>query len=295
MIFLLPTLIIFLYLITPSNISSSYEELKSFLLLLSTAIYIFAHHWHHSRQHYGILSLYRRSSQQKEGYALTRDKFFCYLFACFLAPLALFANSFRYRRFFSYFPDVTNHSNVLVGGTILLSLTVTVIFIYFELKNSRRSIPKVFYYLMMLGQIIVISLSPNFFYLALWLISHSIISIGFTLRMHKNYALKNSSSHSSLPAKWWTRLIHGGVFTFLGGLLVYQYAELVPFFFGVLRGREGQPWPPVSDGFFDIIYLSLTSGGVLGLFYLHYAAERFLFLRRKRRSQEAFKLLNFKF
>ncbi len=244
------------------------------LWALYLGLFWVGHFWHFGNQDFGVLSIYRLKAGQASQRRRRVDKMFTVAMMFVLQPVVYFKAVSRSpfsEAFFSYAPVSPELVAVGAGVAMWLAVILTLAIVIHEWSAPGRSIPKLFYYLVMLSHPIVlynVHYRLGFFYMIGYFWSHWFIAIGLVGRINVNYYRNRGLGR--------LRALSKHVFS-LGGIVAA--ALLLHFSFGQYNSFAGKHYKSILSQVRPEHEILL--GLVLGLFLaeqlLHYYCDRSLF------------------
>lgn len=108
--------------------------------------YLLWNTWHFAAQNFGVLSLYRATSEQNSALDRKIDKFYCITMGCVMMPIIWICVTARWGPFVQMIPAWIPTQSILMT-TIWMTAAMTFAYIGFELRKSNRSFQKMAYVL----------------------------------------------------------------------------------------------------------------------------------------------------
>lgn len=245
------------------------------LWALYLGLFWVGHFWHFGNQDFGVLTIYRLKAGQVSQQRRRVDKGFAVAMMFVLQPVVYFMAVSRSpfsEAFYSYVPVSPERVAVIAGVAVWLAVILTLAIVVHEWSAPGRSMPKLFYYLVMVSHPIVlynVDHRLGFFYLIGYFWSHWFIAIGLVGRINVNYYRNHGFGR--------LRALSKHVFS-IGGAIVAA-ALVFRFAFGPYDSFAGNDYKATLSQVRPEHEILL--GLVLGLFLaeqlLHYYCDRSLF------------------
>jgi hypothetical protein len=244
------------------------------LWALYLGLFWVGHFWHFGNQDFGVLSIYRAKAGQTTPRERKIDKAYAVAMMFAIQPCVYFksvSHSPLSEAFFSFVPVSHELVAIAAAWAAAAAVVLTAAVVGYELRKANPSLPKLFYYLVMLAHPLVlyfIHWRLAFYYFAVYLVSHWLIAIGLVGRIHTNYRRAAGATPASallyyavrlapfVAAAWLFDLAFGGYNAFSGG----GYKETL-----------SAVWPDWRG------VLGLILGAFLAEQLLHYYCDRCLF------------------
>lgn len=237
--------------------------------------------WHFCAQEFGVLSIYR----VRAGQTAAEDKRFDRVFTIFMmlgvnTVLVFCAGYADLRQVMLYEMPLGDYRGPLLApiglGTFLIGAAATGYAMLRELRHAQRSLPKVFFYLLIGGHPIALYFAPSalgVFFLS-YVFHHWMVSVGLFGRI----ALHGFEAHPDTGerARSAPRRLFFGVAPFLiAALLFYKFFDPLDRAGGLSPVPDAMAFAGASIG------AKLLAGVVIGLFfainYLHYFYDRYFY------------------
>ena len=232
------------------------------------------HFWHFGNQDFGVLSIYRAKAGQTTPRERKIDKTYAVAMMFVIQPCVYFkavARSPLSNAFFSFVPISRGLVSVAAAWAAVSAVVFTLAVIAYELRKANPSLPKLFYYLVMLAHPLVLYFiywRLAFYYFAVYLVSHWLIAIGLVGRIHTNDRRAAGATPASALLYYAVRL---APFVIAAFLFDHAFGRYNAFSGGGYKVTLGTVWPDWRG------VLGLILGVFLAEQLLHYYCDRCLF------------------
>ncbi len=245
--------------------------------------------WHFASQHFGVLSIYRRTAGQLSTQDRSLDRAFCVAMTCVLTPLAWYAQDRRdlFGQLFAYLPSPSAMS-VLGPVVIAAAVTLTISYLVVEIRKTKSSLPRGLYILSIGIQPVFGTISYPTYHFAVFSICHWLIALALASRV-----LSSEIFPERRPAAWQGGLGVGFCMGIVGFVLlsVAMFAIFHSRTFHQVIGIV----PPVAHnddslfsyktGTFQPAFGAL-SGAYFGFSFVHFLYDRYVYAFRRPEIRE---------
>jgi hypothetical protein len=244
------------------------------LWALYLGLFWVGHFWHFGNQDFGVLSIYRAKAGQTTLRDRKIDKAYAVAMMFVIQPCVYFksvAHSPLSEAFFSFVPVPRELVAVAAAGAAASAVVLTLAVSGYELRKANPSLPKFFYYLVMLAHPLVlyfIHWRLAFYYFAVYLMSHWLIAIGLVGRIHTNYRRAAGATPAAALCYYAVRL---APFAAAAVLFDLAFGGFNAFSGGGYKQTLSAVWPDWRG------VLGLILGAFLAEQLLHYYCDRCLF------------------
>ncbi len=236
--------------------------------------------WHFSAQHFGVLSIYRRTSGQGGARDRRLDRAFCVAMTCVLTPLAWYSQDRKdlLAGLLSYGPAPAALP-ALGPAVVTAAAVLTVLFVAAERRKPNGSWPRALYGLSIGIQPIFGVVSYPIYHVAVFSICHWLIELALTSRILRGEV---AASRVAAAARAWRRA------GFAIGLTLFAVISVG--MFAVFHSRTVHTAigiaPPVAHGHHSLfayhsgavqLAFAALSGAYFGLSFIHFAYDRWLY------------------
>jgi hypothetical protein len=244
------------------------------LWVLYLALFWVGHFWHFGNQDFGVLSIYRAKAGQTTLRERRIDKAYAVAMMFVIQPIVYLKTVTRSPLAELVQSAVPIAPEIVAAGAAWAAATavgLTAAVVGHELRRDRPSLPKLFYYAVMLAHPLVLYFLHwrlAFFYLIVYFWSHWLVAIGLVGRIHTNY----QRAAGAAPARALFRHV-----TRLGAWVVVAWAFYWAFGqYSVFSGHDYKEvlsavWPDWTG------VVGLILGAFLAEQLLHYYCDRCLF------------------
>ncbi len=264
------TLFFVIYFLLPQTIfpHDTYSRLEIYYFFAFPYIYV-----HYAGQHIGILSVYRaRAKQELSPFHKKFDKIYCHVVTSFTLT-ALNLNNFYDHKLGDFTYGQLFLTRFINWNAIawVIVVSMTVLYIYLELKTSRRSYQKIFYAISISLLSLVLTLDDFLFAWILVHMQHYFSHFGLCGHILNKIDSSNNKKQNSSPL-----LKHYGILVFISVFLavIHYHYQIV----GSVSGRYDRIFKdiiPLADANSTIRLLIL--GLFVGLGICHYYYDRLAF------------------
>jgi hypothetical protein len=244
------------------------------LWALYLGLFWVGHFWHFGNQDFGVLSIYRAKARQTTPRERKVDKAYAVAMMFVIQPCVYFKAVTRSplsEAFFSFVPISREVVAVVAAWAVASAVVFTLVVIGYELRKANSSLPKLFYYLVMLAHPLVLYFVHwrlAFYYFAVYLVSHWLIAIGLVGRIHTNYRRAAGATPASALLYYTVRL---APFVIAAWLFELAFGNYDVFSGGGYKQTLSAVWPDWRG------VLGLILGVFLAEQLLHYYCDRCLF------------------
>jgi hypothetical protein len=244
------------------------------LWVLYLALFWVGHFWHFGNQDFGVLSIYRAKAGQGALRERRVDKAYAVAMMFVIHPVVYLKSVTRSplsEAVTSFVPIAPEHIAVAAAWAAATAVGLTVAVIGYELRKPQPSLPKLFYYAIMLSHPIVLYFVHwriAFFYLVVYFWSHWLIAIGLVGRIHTNYQRAAGASPRAALLRHATRL---GPWVVLAGFFYVEFGVYSVFSGNDYKEVLAAVWPDWTG------VIGLVIGAFLAEQLLHYYCDRCLF------------------
>jgi hypothetical protein len=219
--------------------------------------------WHFSAQNFGVLSAYRHRSGAGRPVERRLDKLYCVLIGLVFLPLACYFHFANLGALFEILPapgEARGLGPVIVGGSLACAAAAVVL----EWRRAARSWPRILFGIGMGLQPVVTVLFGPMYFLAVVMLNHWLVEIGFSAKV-----IGGSASRRLLG------------FVLAAGLLILISLQMKIWGFDgavAVFSQEAMVWDP-SGAHSPLLPQNVDWLGVflLGIFFVHFLYDRYLY------------------
>jgi hypothetical protein len=236
--------------------------------------------WHFAAQHFGVLSIYRRSAGQVSNRDRWLDRAFCVTMTCVLTPLAWYSQSRSdlLANLLSYLPSPSMLSG-LATAIIATSAILTVSHLTVEAAKSNSSLPRVGYILSIGIQPIFGSISHPIYHMAVFSICHWLIEFALASKILHGQRAARHPATPRLPLLKSGFAIGVLLFVLMSvGMFVLFHSRTFHAIVGIVpaSGYGQDSLFSYKIGVFQLAFGAL-SGAYFGVSFVHFLYDRYLY------------------
>jgi hypothetical protein len=244
------------------------------LWVLYLGLFWVGHFWHFGNQDFGVLSIYRAKAGQTQPRERKIDKAYAVAMMFVIQPCVYFKSVSRSplsEAFFSFVPIPRDAVAIAAAVAAASAVVLTLAVIGYELRKASTSLPKLFYYLVMLSHPLVLYFvhwGLAAYYFAAYLVSHWLVAIGLVGRIHTNHRRAAGATRVRALLQYGVRL---APFVAAAWLFDLAFGSFNAFSGGGYKQVLSSVWPHMRG------VLGLILGAFLAEQLLHYYCDRCLF------------------
>lgn len=234
--------------------------------------------WHFSGQHYGVLSIYRRTSGQLARRDRRLDRAFCIAMTCVMTPLAWYAQGRKelLAELFSYAPN-PSALPALGPAIAITSAVLTLLFVAGERRKPHASTPRALYIFSIGIQPVFGVIAYPIYHLAVFSICHWLIALALASRILRGEVADTVALPRVLRQPAFSMgvllfmAISAGMFLIFHSRTFHGVLGIVPPF---VHGQDtlfAYHTGPFSPAF------AALSGAYFGISFIHFAYDRWLY------------------
>ena len=250
--------------------------------------------WHFASQHFGVLSIYRRSAGRSSHRERRWDRTFCVAMTCVLTPLAWYAQDREeiFAQLFSYLPDPTALPRLSIA-IIVTAVVVTMSYLIVEILNPKSSLPRGLYVVSIGIQPIFATISYPIYHVAVFSICHWLTALGLASKILRSEVTQVAAAERQvLP--WLAATPRRG---FAMGILVFALISVGMFLLfhsktfhdmvGIVAasGHGQESLFAYKTGVFQVAF-GVVSGAYFGISFVHFMYDRYVYAFRRPEIRE---------